>query len=75
MKYSAEEYQNLTDLADSTARSLINVALTCRSMEEGKKSPGAIENQYKKLRESHQNYQAALLAIELAQKFRTAAGG
>ena len=71
MKYSPEEYQNLTNLVDSTALSLINVALACQSMEEGKKSPGAIENQYKKLRESHQNYQAALIAVELAQKFRT----
>ena len=70
MKYSAEEYQNLINLADSAALSLINVALACQSMEQGKKSPGAIENQYKKLRESHQNYQAALMAIELAQKFR-----
>ena len=70
MKYSSEEYQNLTSLADSTALSLINVALACHSMEEGKKSPVAIENQYKKLRESHQNYQAALMAVELAQKLR-----
>lgn len=70
MKYSVEEYQNLTDLADSTAISLINVALACQAMEEGKKSPGTIEKQYKKLRESHQNYQAALVAIELAQKFK-----
>ena len=70
MKYSAEEYQHLKDLADSTAISLINVALACQAMTQGKKSPDSIENQYKKLRESHENYQAAQLAIELAQQFK-----
>lgn len=70
MKYSAEEYQNLTSLVESAAISLINVALACHTMEAGKKPPDIIENQYKKLRESHQNYQAAVLAIELAQKLK-----
>lgn len=73
MKYSAEERQNLLNLVDSTAKSLINVALACQAMEEGKKSPNAIEMQYQKLRESHQNYAAALVAVELAKSSITSA--
>ena len=68
MKYSTETRQNLMNLVDSTAKSLINVALACHTMEEGKKPLAAIEGQYKKLRESHQNYEAALAAARLAQE-------
>lgn len=68
MKYSPENRKNLVNLVASTAKSLINVALACQSMEEGKKPPNAIEAQYKKLRESHQNYEAALAAAQLMKK-------
>ena len=71
MKYSTENQNNLMGLVDATARSLINVALACQSMEEGKKSPSAIEAQYKKLRETHRNYEAALVATQLVKQ-RTA---
>lgn len=68
MRYSDEDYQNLANLVDSTAQSLVNVALACQAMEEGKKSPSAIEAQYKKLRESRQNHEAALVAVKLAKE-------
>lgn len=68
MRYSDEDYQNLANLVGSTARSLVNVALACQAMEEGKKSPSAIEAQYKKLRESRQNYESALVAVKLAKE-------
>lgn len=68
MKYSAENRRNLMSLVDTTAKSLINVALACQAMEEGKKPLSAIEIQYKKLRESHWNYEAASSAAQLAQE-------
>ena len=68
MKHSTEDRNNLMSLVDTTAQSLINVALACQSMEEGKKSPSAIEAQYKKLRESRENHEAALVAAKLVEQ-------